>query len=499
MNRPRVFAVTVTLIAIAVPFALSAVPAGRSLAEDPALRIRVADQGRRLVEALNDGDPARRAAAVRELYLASTLAGDGEARTLAQLDRVARDLGRLELHHAEVSEGGGPGERRYALHVYARSGADSGWRDLQFRLDPAPPHRIQSLVFIASVAEPIYLPNGDLSEPATLRWLEGYVDRLAAEEDLAGALLLARGDEPIFERAFGYADSARRRPIGARTRFSMASGGKMFTALCIARLVERGTLRFDDSVARVAPKLAAEPFVRGVTVAHLLSHTAGVGEYWNDDWVRRRGSIRTHADFLPFIRAAGTRFAPGTRFGYSNSNYVIAGLVLEAVTGKPYDQVLKDEILDPLGLRDTGLFPLDPRDTLQATTLRRAGGGWSVAERATRGSAAGGCLTTARDMLRFARALAGGRIVSPAMFATMTSSKTAGLPESPMSYGYGFILESTRGGVASYGHGGIAPGMNFELRHFSPGDVTLVAFSNQDNGAYDDLVRNATRLVTGER
>jgi CubicO group peptidase (beta-lactamase class C family) len=494
LGRAAALIVSASSIALAV-FAISA----PSITGVPALRKQIEDQGRRVVEALNSTDTDLRKRALRETYMPSVLANDGEARMLAQLERVHSDLGNLELHHSEVVEGGSGDERRYALHVYAKAAADGRWRDLQFRLDPAPPHRIQSLVFIADVAEPIYLPNGDLSDPATRAWLDGYVDRLIADNDLAGSLLIARGDEVIFDRSFGYADSARRRPIGPHTRFSMASGGKMFTALCIARLVERGKLRFEDSLSRVAPKLRNEPFARGVTVAQLLSHTSGIGEYWTDDYVRHRAQIRTLTDFLPFVRAAGTKFAPGERFEYSNSNYILAGLVLEAVSGKPYDQVLRDEILKPLGLKDTGLFPYDVRDTLQAMTLRREGKGWAVADRGVRGSSAGGCLTTASDMQRFARALADGKIVSAEMLSTLTTSKTVGLPDVPMSYGYGFILESTPGGVSSYGHAGIAPGMNFELRQFSPGGVTLVAFSNQDNGAYDDLVRNAKKLVTGQR
>jgi hypothetical protein len=101
-------------------------------------------------------------------------------------------------------------------------------------------------------------------------------------------------------------------------------------------------------------------------------------------------------------------------------------------------------------------------------------------------------------MLRLACALTGCRIVAPATLAEMTASRADGVPDAS-PYGYVFIPEQTRGGVRSFGHGGIANGVNFELRCFPGNDVTLIAFSNQDNGAYDDLRKNVTRLITGER
>lgn len=149
-------------------------------------------------------------------------------------------------------------------------------------------------------------------------------------------------------------------------------------------------------------------------------------------------------------------------------------------------------------MRDTGLFPFDDRDPSQAQRLARdEKRAWRTAAHGYRGSSAGGGLSTSADMLRFARGLVGHRIVSARMLDDMTTSKTSGLPGSPMAYGYGFIL--TQRPVRSFGHGGIASGVNFEFRYFPESDITVIAFSNQDNGAYDDLRRNTIKLITGER
>lgn len=463
------------------------------------LRKTVEHRGEQFVAAINSDDAAFRARTIREIFAPSTLANGVDEKLLAQLERLHGDLGALEFHHAEAMSMGEGDAMRFSLHVYARSDKDQQWRDLQFMLDPTPPHKIAGLFFIANVAEPVYLPNGDLTGSATREWLNAYLDKLVADEDLAGGLLVASGDQLLFQRTFGYADSARRRPIGPQTRFDMASGGKMFTALAIAQLVEQGRLRFTDTLAKVVPSIADLPFARTVTIGHLLSHTSGIGEFWTDDYERRWHAIRTLQDYLPFIRAAGTHFAPGERFEYSNSNFILAGMIVEAATGEPFDEALRTRIFEPLGMHDTGLFPFDAGDSLQTVRLTGRPRAWRNADHGVRGSSAGGCLTTQADMLRFTRALVAGRIVSTSMLSEMTTSKTSRFAEDSTPYGYGFTLEKTPGGVRSYGHGGITKGVNFELRYFPDLDMTLVAYSNQDNGAYDDLRRNTMKLITGER
>lgn len=476
-------------------------PAGgaTTLRSDAALRRAVEAQGERFVEAVNSDDAAFRKRVVRDIFLPESFANDGEQRLLGLLTRLRETLGTLAFHHAEAVSFGEPPDLRVSLHVYARSGKDGNWRDIQFYLSPETPHRIREIAFLADVAEPVYLPNGEISDPSTLGWLGGYVDRLAGAEDLAGGLLIAAGDRVMFERSVGYADSARRRAITSRTRFNLASGGKMFTALLIARLVEEGRVRFDDTLGTYLAAIPNLPGAGRVTIAQLLSHTSGIGEFWDEEYRRHWGTIRTLRDYLPFVSKAGIRFAPGQRFEYSNSNYILAGLIVEAVTRRPFHEALAERLLKPLGMRDTGLDPFDDADTLQAMRLKRGPVGWTTTDHGYRGSSAGGCLTTMADMLRFARALAAGRIVSPATLREMTTSKTAGLPGAPMEYGFGFILERTPDGRRSYGHGGIAQGVNFEFRYFPDADITLVAFSNQDNGAYDDLRRNTIKLITGQR
>jgi len=457
---------------------------------------------RAFVAALNDTDRAARERALPTLYAEATLSGIGTERLLGQLERVHGMLGRLEFHGIETLEARGPEGVRRVMHLFAKAGKDGRWRDLQFMLEPVPPYRIAQMVFIAEVTEPVYLPNGAIDAEDTLAWLNGYIDRLAQREDLAAAILVRQGERTLLERYVGYADAARKRPIDAGTRFNLASGNKMFTAIGIAQLVAKEKLDYRDPISRFLPDFPEPERAGTTTLHHLLSHTSGIGEYWTDAFRAVRPNVRGTRDLLPWVVKAGYTAPAGTRYEYSNSNYALAGLVLEQVGGQDYDAFVRERIAAPLGLRDTACPPADAADPRRAQALVRGKDQprWQAAPVAGRGTAAGGCVSTARDMARFAAALGQSEVVDARMLAEMTRPHTEGLPGTSEGeqYGYGFEL-ARRGGVSSFGHGGITAGVNFELRRFPAPDLTLVMFGNQDNGAYDDLRRNTIKLITGER
>jgi CubicO group peptidase (beta-lactamase class C family) len=457
------------------------------------------EYGRRLVEAVNSRDPAFRRETVRSVFSQATLAEVGEDRLVGLLERLATDLGTLELHHAEASAFKVGESARYAMHVFVRAASDGRWRDLQFFLEEAPPHRVKQIAFIANVAEPVYLPNGPVTDPQVIAWLNGYIDRLVEEEDLSGALLIARGDRPLLERYYGFADSARTVPCTARTRFNLGSGNKMFTALAIASLVEEGKLRFEATLDRFFPGHPDPAWAKTATVGHLISHTAGAREYWTAETGPALRHLARIRDVLPFVEAAGIAFAPGESVAYSNSNFILAGLVVESVTGRDYFEVVREKVLDPCGMVETDSYWMDGSTPDLAEPLTGEPHAWRRAPHGRRGTSAGGGFSTPQDILRFGRGLLAGKIVSPAMLSDMTRSHTAQIAGAQLDYGYGFIRETSADRVTSFGHGGFTAGVNFEYRYFPESDVTLIAFCNQDNGAYDSLRKTATRLITGER
>lgn len=463
----------------------------------PSDRERIENYGALFIRAINAGTPEAYTKAVPEVFAQAFVQSTGEARLAGLFARLRQNFGALEYHHSEMMETK-IGERiSRILHVYAKAKGAQGWKDFQLRLEENPPHKIKEVAFIADVAEPIALPNGAITDRTTLDWLNNYVDKLIADNDLAGSVLIAQGDKIVYERAFGFADAKRASKITPDTRLNMASGSKMFAALAIAQLVEKGKLSYSDPISKYFPDFPNAAFAKKATIHHLLSHTSGVKEYWTDEYEKNWKQITDVKQMLPWVYKVGTAFEPGTKFEYSNSNFILAGLIVERVSALDYYDYVRKHITGPLGMTMTDFYQRDGSATNLAEPLKKDATGWEVAELGARGTSAGGCYSTPRDMLKFARGLMSGKLVSKDMLSRLTTTKTREV-NAMMDYGYGFEI-GNEGNVKSFGHGGIARGTNFEFRYFPAEDLTFIAFNNQDNGAYDDLRKNIVKLITGER
>ncbi len=469
--------------------------AAQSLSQ--AERSRIEQFGAEYVKALNSGSADSNAKAINSIFAASTLEKIGLARIQSQMERIKLDFGALAYHHSEITEFNMGDAVSRVLHVYAKPSGATMWRDFQFRIEAKPPHKLTELAFIAEVAEPVYLPNSAITDANTLSWLNSYIDKLIAQNDLSGSVLIAEGERVFFERVYGFADAKRAVKVTSETRFNLGSGNKMFTALAVAQLVAAGKLSYHDPLLKFFPDFPQRELAAKVTIHHLLSHTSGIGEFWTDEYQRHWHEIKSLRDYLPWIHKAGITFEPGREFHYSNSNFLLAGLIIEQASGMDYYDYVRQNIYQPLGMTATDSYSRNDGKVSLAAPLKREGASWVVADQNLRGSSAGGGYSTTRDMLKFARGLVAGKILSKENLSTMFASKTRGLAEA-IDYGYGFIL-SNEGNVPSYGHGGIASGVNFEFCYFPQLDITFVIFCNQNNGAYDDLRKNIIKLITGAR
>lgn len=458
---------------------------------------RIEKYGASYINALNAGTAESYAEVIQQIFAQATLLEAGEERLVRQIEHLRKELGQMEYHHSEVVAFDHGGTISYALHVYARTRAAKNWKDLQFRLESTPPHKVKELVFVADVAEPVYLPNTAITDRNTLEWLNGYIDRLIGENDLSGSVLIAKGKKPVYERVFGFADAKRRVGVSADTRFNMASGSKMFTAIAVAQLVEQGKLSYSDPLSKYFPDFPDPNFAQKATVHHLLSHTSGVKEYWTKEYEKNWKTILDTKQMLPWVYKVGTAFEPGSRFEYSNSNFILAGLIVERVSGMDYYGFVRKFITEPLGMTMTEFSLREGPVPNLAEPLKKGKDSWEKVELAARGTSAGGCYSTPRDLLKFSRGLVGGTMVPNTAVSLLTGSKTRGV-EASADYGYGFEI-GNEGNVRSFGHGGIADGVNFEFRYFPGEDLTFVIFSNQNNGAYDDLRKNIIKLITGMR
>jgi CubicO group peptidase (beta-lactamase class C family) len=236
---------------------------------------------------------------------------------------------------------------------------------------------------------------------------------------LNGAVLVARQGRILYERGVGEADMARHVPNTPQTRFGIASITKQFTAILVLQQVGKGNLRLDAAVCDYLPWYRKDTG-RRMTIDQLLHHTAGLPpDYDAPAWCDTAEGAR-HREPLEFAKEfcqPELASEPGAKWAYSNSGYVLLGLILEQVTGKPYDTLLAEQILVPLGMKNTGMDHNDLAGSAGGAVgyVRHAG------PRFTRGPyldrshvyAAGAMYSTVEDLLIWNQALSAGALLPP--------------------------------------------------------------------------------------
>lgn len=373
-----------------------------------------------------------------------------------------------------------------AVAVLAERDSDQLARAV-FEVDPQPPHRVLKVELRGIPTPPELLPPAQ-TEAAFVAALRAELAKRVAADQFAGAVLVARRGVPIFAQAYGLADRARNIPNTLDTRFRIGSMNKMFTAVALLQLVQAGKLSLHAPLATYLPRYPHPAAAQQLTLHHLLSHTGGTGDFFGPAFDAARLSLRTHADYVAKFGARDLEFTPGARFAYSNYGFLLAGALLEAVAGTPYYAAVAARVYRPAGMRATSSPPesTPARGRVIAYTRDGASQPWTDAAATLpwRGTAAGGGDSTVRDLLAFASALAGGKLLDAAHLALATSPQS---PEQP--YGYGFGTE-TFGATRCFGHGGGAAGMNGQLWICDSG-YTIAVLANLDPPAAGRIARFA--------
>jgi len=461
----RTLALLVCLLAATrVPGAAQPAPSPAS----PAVRHLV-----ELVEAINTGDTA----AIRRYAVAHY--DEAYLREERAVERA--QLRWLEIHHLY-----GPlaidtldVPTATEANAWVRGTVTRAWLRFLTTADSAAPHRMTRIRLGRGLTPPhaaLRRPRRD--DAGLARHLEAYLGRMAREGYFSGTVLVARRDRPLFARAYGLADRERGARNRLGTRFDLASVGKLFTAVAVARLADEGRLSFGDSIARFLPELA--PAIGRITVAQLLEHSSGLGEIGPvlDAAMAR---TRTVGEMLALLRDTAPEFPPGSRFQYSNRGYLVLGAVVERASGMDYFEYVRRRVFEPAGMRETGFFAEDdavPDRAARYTFYPTLRSGFtpgprvrSTARLDARGGPAGGAYSTVGDLARFAAALRSGRLLRPETLARML----AGRPDHP--YGYGFEVGR------SWGHAGSAPGATANLRVYPGRGYTVAVLSNYDAAA----------------
>jgi CubicO group peptidase (beta-lactamase class C family) len=316
------------------------------------------------------------------------------------------------------------------------------------------------------------------------------VRRVASESGLSGVIRIDQGDDALLSEAYGLAHRGFQLPNRVDTQFSIASGGKGFTALAVVSLIVEGLLSLDTTARSVLgtdlPLIADD-----VTVEHLLGHRSGIGDYIDEEdedlasndyvLVSPVHELATTEAFLPEVDGHPTKFVAGERFSYCNGGYIVLALIAERASGTPYYDLVKERVLVPAGMADTGFLRSDePSGGMALGYLHLDGLRTNLLHLPVRGNGDGGIYTTVSDMHTFWNAFADGRIVPNDWVVEMTRPHSV-VPEENARYGLGFWLAET--GPAVKLVGGDA-GVSFCSVHHPTSRLTWTVISNTTDGAW---------------
>jgi CubicO group peptidase (beta-lactamase class C family) len=367
---------------------------------------------------------------------------------------------------------------------------------LQVTVEDAAPHRVTRLDLRPSPgAAPRIATDAELASA-----LQQYVTALARVDAFSGSVLLAKDGKVLYSAAFGSANKDFNAPNTIETKFNLGSMNKMFTSIAIAQLVEQGKLSYDDPLSKFLPDYPSAAAARKVTMKHLLTHTSGLGSYFNDEFFKSsRERFRTVDDMMQLAKGDALAFEPGTRWSYSNTGMLVLGKVIEVVTKQDYFDYVREHLSKPAGMTRSDAYELDGVNENLAVGYEKeyADDGTkryrnNLFMHVMRGGPAGGGYSTAPDLLRFAEALKSGKLVRPATYELMTTPK--GDVNSPR-YGFGFQLDPQTGTV---GHSGGFPGISSNLDIFKGTGFVAVVMANYGDAGQPvvDKIRSLVRART---
>ena len=322
--------------------------------------------------------------------------------------------------------------------------------------------------------------------------IDAYLDAAHELWGFDGAVLVAVDGRALFSRGYGMANQKVGVPNTPHTKFVIGSITKQFTAAAILKLQEKGLLNTRDVISKYLPKYP-KPTGDKITIHHLLSHTSGLPNYTDyPEVLLKRLNLITPEEIMRTFMYRPLEFEPGTAFKYSNSGYILLGMIIEKVSGQSYEAFLHHELLKPLGMNNTGYarreaglperadgYTLEEKNLVDALPVH-----FSVLH------TAGALYSTVEDMLLWDQALYGEKVLSR---ESITKMFTPNL----QNYGYGWVIEERYGRKHTF-HGGFLDGFNTVFSRWPDDRLCIVVFSNEDIAPVKKIARGLAAIIYGE-
>lgn len=350
------------------------------------------------------------------------------------------------------------------------------------------------------------------SQDEALKQLEYFVEQQSKHDNFSGAVVVANKDDVSFQYATGTANRETGVQNSVETKFNLGSINKIFTAVAIAQLVEKGEISFEDPVGKILPDYPDDIVKNNTTIEQLLTHTSGLGSFidtkYRQQFLEVRNNLKSISDVVELFSERGLPYEHG-KYHYSADGYELLGLIIEKVSGKDYYYYIQENIFDRAGMTNTGSYELDPENPRSDIAI-----GYTNRKPETdeiikglkfdnlglnllKGTASGSGYSTCGDLVKFAQALLKHKLLSPEMTEAVLKPRidlgSKGNQHKYQAYGFQvFDIDGTR----RIGHPGRFAGVNARFDMYPETDDIVVVLSNYDPPSAFGIAEKYTELIT---
>jgi len=367
------------------------------------------------------------------------------------------------------------------------------WLELTVNVELTEPNKISALFF-----RPIPKPENKISSKenkiSNFDDLHKYLSAKAENNKFSGVVLIAKDEEILFHKAYGFANKSLNIQNKKDTKFNIGSLNKIITSIAIAQLMEQNKLNVDDTIGKFLtgfPPAAADK----ITIRHLLQMRSGWGDYWdNEVFLSQWQSLKNLSDYIDFIKKMPLEFEPGERMIHSNTSFEVLGAIIEEASGMDYydyvreniyqptkminsDSFGKHEVIENRAIGYTNSFDSGTKNNFEKNNLLNP---------PLKGTPAGGGFSTAGDMLKFARALKNNKLLTPE-YTNFLMNRFEGEKENPFS----------NNGTAKWA--GASIGVNAFLGIDLENDFIYIVLSNYDPPAALDVGEKIIELMKNNK
>jgi CubicO group peptidase (beta-lactamase class C family) len=319
--------------------------------------------------------------------------------------------------------------------------------------------------------------------------LDSLVNVYAQKKGFNGAVLVAQKGNILIEKGYGYKNVAQKTKLDANSLFQYGSITKQFTSALVMYLHEKGKLNINDKLSKYFPEL---PFADSVTIYNLLTHTSGIFNYTNNGDFMKTEAVKTASreKIFALFNNKPLGFAPGSKFSYSNSGYSLLGYIIEKASGAPYEKLMRQVILEPLGLKTAGFdytHNTSPDRTIGYNFIKEDKFEVAGVVDSTVAYSAGSLYGSVKDLYAWHQALQKHALLSAASWQKVYTPFQS-------KYALGWSMDSAYGRLVAQ-HGGGIFGYTSMIRRFPDDDVVVIVLSNNGSQYTGEIANNLSAIV----